>query len=68
MRTNDSGEDLPFRPTFSSTRGMTRVPADAAELSASLVADIRQRVTSGEYDSASVIERVARRIVERGDL
>jgi hypothetical protein len=32
------------------------------------VADLRQRVRSGAYDSSAVLEQVARRILESGDL
>jgi hypothetical protein len=43
-------------------------PAAAARLSAERAAEIRQRVLEGAYNSLDVIDQVARRMLERGDL
>lgn len=37
-------------------------------LATARVADIRQRILSGAYDTTHVIDAVARRILQRGDL
>lgn len=39
-----------------------------AELSPERVAQIRQRVLEGAYNSVNVVEEVARRMLERGDI
>jgi hypothetical protein len=39
-----------------------------AELSPVRIAEIRQRVLEGAYDSSEMVDRVARRILESGDL
>lgn len=39
-----------------------------AELSPERVAEIRQRILGGAYNSVEVVEEVARRMLERGDI
>ena len=39
-----------------------------AELSPDRIAQIRQRVLEGAYNSVTVVEEVARRMLERGDI
>jgi hypothetical protein len=45
-----------------------RALARASTLDASRVDTIRQRVLQGAYDNLNVMDQVARRIVQRGDL
>ena len=45
-----------------------RALARASSLDASRVESIRSRVLQGAYDSLSVIDTVARRMMQRGDL
>ena len=40
----------------------------SATLSPERLAEIRQRIQSGAYDSLAVVDEVARRILDRGDL
>jgi negative regulator of flagellin synthesis FlgM len=40
----------------------------SAALSPERIAEIRKRVLEGAYDSAEVVDAIARRIVDRGDL
>ena len=42
--------------------------AARAELSPERLAELRQRVLSGAYDSLQVVDQVARRMLERGDV
>jgi hypothetical protein len=50
------------------TRPLARV-ADLPGLAArERIAELRQRVRGGTYDNRAVVEQVARRIVESGDL
>lgn len=39
-----------------------------AELSPQRIAEVRQRVLEGAYNSVNVIDEVARRMLERGDI
>ncbi|HEX6533246.1 MAG TPA: hypothetical protein VF041_01545 [Gemmatimonadaceae bacterium] len=39
-----------------------------APLSAERLTEVRRRIFGGVYDSAAVVDAVARRILERGDL
>ena len=41
---------------------------DRAELSPERVAELRQRVLSGAYDSLQVVDQVARRMLDAGDV
>ena len=43
-------------------------PDETRELSQERIAQIRQRVLEGAYNSVSVVEEVARRMLERGDI
>lgn len=40
----------------------------SATLSPERLAEIRQRIQSGAYDSLAVVDEVARRILDRGDI
>jgi hypothetical protein len=51
---------VPVRPSAASLAG--------APLSEAQLTEIRRRVLAGAYDSIEVIDAVARRILERGDL
>lgn len=42
--------------------------SEPAALSAERIAELRQRVLDGAYDSLEVVDEVARRILARGDL
>ncbi|MDQ6886537.1 MAG: hypothetical protein M3068_04495 [Gemmatimonadota bacterium] len=70
MHLNGSGDDLFLvpPPSLSPSRRVAGTSDDGTGLGADLVADIRQRVARGDYDTPSVLEHVVRRIVERGDL
>jgi anti-sigma28 factor (negative regulator of flagellin synthesis) len=41
---------------------------EAEELAPAQVEAIQQRIASGIYDSSEIVEAVARKIIERGDL
>ena len=55
-------ESLAFSAQPSSRAG------EARELSQERIAQIRKRVLEGAYDSVGVVEEVARRMLERGDI
>ena len=42
-------------------------PSGTGSLSAERVAELRKRVLEGAYNSANVVDQVAKRILERGD-
>jgi anti-sigma28 factor (negative regulator of flagellin synthesis) len=42
-------------------------PTGTGSLSAERVAELRKRVLEGAYNSANVVDQVAKRILERGD-
>lgn len=46
----------------------TGAPSSAGSLSAERVAELRKRVLEGAYNSANVVDQVAKRILERGDV
>ncbi|HEX3160429.1 MAG TPA: flagellar biosynthesis anti-sigma factor FlgM [Gemmatimonadaceae bacterium] len=46
----------------------TGVTAERAELSAERLAELRQRVLSGAYNSTEMVDQVARRLLESGDV
>jgi hypothetical protein len=49
--------------------GMAAVAGDArAELTGEHVAEIRQRMADGAYDTVEIAERVAQRLAHSGDL
>ena len=45
-----------------------RALAGASPLSADRVAQVRQRILAGAYNSTEVVDTVARRILQRGDI
>lgn len=52
-------------------RALATEQADAAgrpELSAERIGEIRERILQGAYNSVEVVEEVARRMLERGDI
>ena len=59
---SDAGRALAARETDSlDAKGRT-------ELSAERVSEIRQRILEGAYNSVQVVDEVARRMLERGDI
>lgn len=70
--------DAESAETASALKSATSAPPkrrDSVEISdagraqaASRVADIRQRILAGAYDATHVIDTVARRILQRGDI
>lgn len=59
---SDAGRALAARETDSlDAKGRT-------ELSAERVGEIRQRILEGAYNSTHVVDEVARRMLERGDI
>ena len=46
----------------------TSGPSGTGSLSAERVAELRKRVLEGAYNSANVVDQVAKRILERGDV
>jgi len=46
----------------------TFADAPGGELTADRIAEVRQRIRDGAYGSAEVIDEVARRMLERGDI
>jgi negative regulator of flagellin synthesis FlgM len=46
----------------------TSAPSSPGSLSAERVAELRKRVLEGAYNSANVVDQVAKRILERGDV
>jgi len=60
VQISDAGRALAARET-ESTQG-------AAELTSERVGEIRQRILEGAYNSMHVVDEVARRMLERGDI
>lgn len=50
------------------TEGEGQQPGSIAELSPQRAAEIRRRILAGAYHTTEMAERVARRILERGDV
>lgn len=49
-------------------KGDARDSASTAEMSAERLAELRQRVMSGAYNSLEVVDRIARRMLDVGDV
>jgi anti-sigma28 factor (negative regulator of flagellin synthesis) len=68
VRDNESGPKSRRISTGSSAEADTPAKKAVSGMSAARLAEIRNRIEDGSYDSIAVADRIARRLIARGEI